>query len=113
MSTITKIQLPDGEVIYARVTGDVPLDADDAHDVAFRGAVPRLAASQLKKLAAGVVGTVREAVDEYEADEVSIEFGVEFSAQTGRVVGVLAQVGGTSSVVVQLTWKGSKADPEQ
>jgi Trypsin-co-occurring domain 1 len=112
MSTITQIQLPGGEVIYARVSGEIPSapDADTAHDVGFSGKIPQLAGEQLTKLAEGVVDNVREAVSQFEADEVSIDFGIEFTGKTGRVIGVLAEVGGTANVVLHLTWRGGK-DP--
>ena len=47
MSTITQIQLPDGQIIYARVSGQVPsADGDDiAHDVGFTDKIPSLRAS--------------------------------------------------------------------
>ena len=110
MSTITQIQLPDGQVIYARVSGQVaPTDsADVAHDVGFADKIPKLASEQLTKLAEGVVTNVREAVSQFDADEVSIDFGIEFTAKTGRVIGVLAEVGGTTSIGLHLTWRGDK-----
>ncbi len=112
MSTITQIQLPDGQVIYARVSGQVPsADGDDiAHDVGFTDKIPKLASEQLTKLVEGVVTNVRATVSKFEADEVSIDFGIEFTGKTGRVIGVLAEVGGTASVVLHLTWRGG-ADP--
>jgi Trypsin-co-occurring domain 1 len=108
MSTITQIQLPDGQVIYARVSGQVPsANSDDiAHDVGFTDKIPKLASDQLTKLAEGVVTNVRDAVSQFEADEVSIDFGIEFTGKTGRVIGVLAEVGGTANVVLHLTWRG-------
>ena len=111
MSTITQIQLPDGQIIYARVSGQVPSadGGDTAHDVGFTDKIPKLASEQLTKLTEGVVTNVREAVSQFDADEVSIDFGVEFTGKTGRVIGVLAQVGGTASIVLHLTWRGGKA----
>jgi hypothetical protein len=110
MSTITPVQLPDGQVIYARVSGQVPsVGGDDiAHDVGFTDKIPKLASEQLTKLAEGVVNNVREALNQFDADEVSMDFGIEFTGKTGRVIGVLAEVGGTSSIVVHLTWRGDK-----
>jgi hypothetical protein len=102
MSEITEIELSDGQTIYARVT---PAAAGDAHDVGFGDAIPKLAADQVVKLIDHAVGTVRAAVEHYDADEVSIDLGIELAAKSGRVVGVLAEVGGTASVVVHLTWR--------
>jgi len=115
MSTITQIQLPDGEIIYARVSGQMPsATADDiAHDVGFSDKIPKLASEQLTKLAEGVVNNVREAVSQFEADEVSIDFGIELTGKTGRVIGVLAEVGSTASVILHLTWRGGKGPAPQ
>ena len=115
MSTITPIQLPDGQVIYARVSGRVPSAGDDdvAQDVGFSDKIPKLASEQLTKLAEGVVNNVREAVSQFDADEVSMDFGIEFTGKTGRVIGVLAEVGGTASIVVHLTWRGDKGPAPQ
>jgi hypothetical protein len=109
MSTITQIQLPDGQIIFARVTGQPPSDTNDAHDVGFAEKIPQLAREQLTKLTEGVVANVREAVSEFEADEVSLDFGIELSAKTGRVIGVLAEVGETASIVVHLTWRNDRS----
>ena len=106
MSEITQIRLPDGEIVWARVSGQT-----GARDTVFTDRVGALAAGELTKLAGAVVGTVREAVSEHHADEVSIDFGIEFSLKSGKVVGVLAEVGSTSSIVVHLTWRGESAGP--
>ena len=37
-----------------------------------------------------------------------MDFGIEFTGKTGRVIGVLAEVGGTAGIVVHLTWRGGK-----
>ena len=65
------------------------------------------------KLTEGVVNNVREAVSQFDADEVSIDFGIEFMGKTGRVIGVLAEVGGTASIVLHLTWRGGKGPAPQ
>jgi Trypsin-co-occurring domain 1 len=108
MSEITEIELADGQIVYARVTSAPGVAAGAhgaAHDVGFGEVIPKLATGQVVKLIDSAVGTVREAVRHYDADEVSIDIGVELAAQTGRVIGVLAEVGGTASVVVHLTWR--------
>ena len=112
MST-TQIQLPDGQLIYARVSGQVP--SAGRHDIAFAEAIPKLASEQLTKLAEGegVATKIREAVSHFDADEVSIDFGIEFTGKTGRVIGVLAEVGGTASIVLHLIWQGGKGSASQ
>jgi hypothetical protein len=115
MSTITQIQLPDGQLIYARVSGQVAsADGDDvAHDVDFADKIPKVASEQLTKLTEGVVTNIREAVSQFEADEVSIDFGIEFTGKTGPVISVLAEVVGTASNVLHLTWRDGKGSAPQ
>jgi hypothetical protein len=105
MSEITRVELADGEVIWARVSGQ-----PQARDVGFDQVTEKLTA-QIAKLAGAVVKTVREAVGDEQADEISVDFGVELSAKSGRVIGVLAEVGGTASIVVHLTWRGESQLP--
>src|SRR5258708_37733697 len=85
VSESTQIQLPDGEVIWARVSGQAA-----ARDVDSRGKTATLAANELTRLANAVIGTVRGAVSGQGADEITIDFGVELSAKSGKVIGVLA-----------------------
>jgi len=109
MSTIKQIELPDGQVIFARISGPDP-SADDeaAHDVGFTGKVYKLAGDQLTNLAGAVVKNVRDAVRQYEADEVTVDFGIELSATSGTAISALAEICGTASVVVHLTWRCDK-----
>jgi hypothetical protein len=100
MSEIMRVELSDGEVIWARVGGQ-----PQARDVGFDERIAKMAADEFSKLAGSVVETVRSAISDQEADEVSVDFGIELSAKSGKVIGVLAEVGGTSSIVVHLTWR--------
>lgn len=104
MPEITEIELPDGQVVYARVS-TAPGGSAPAHDVGFGDAIPKLVTGQVVKLIDNAVGAVRQAVEHHDADEVSIDLGIELAAQSGRVIGVLAEVSGTASVVVHLTWR--------
>ena len=107
MSEIVQVRLPDGQEIWARVTsGDGPAD------IGLVDRAKAMAAENITELIAAVAGNVRSALDEYEADEVSADFGIELSLQTGRVLGVLAETGATASVTVHLTWRKPTAPPE-
>jgi hypothetical protein len=111
MSTLKQIQLPDGQVIFARIATPEPSGGDDeaAHDVGFTSKVYKLAGDQLTNLAGAVVKNVRDSVCQYEADEVTVDFGIEISATSGTAISALAEIGGTASIVVHLTWRGDKA----
>jgi hypothetical protein len=107
MTGITQIRLPDGQVIWARLSGQ-----DGPRDVGFGERARVLAAEEFSRLAGAVIGNVRNALLQYEADEVCIDFGIELSVQSGKVIGALAEVGGTSSIVVHLSWKGQPGSPQ-
>jgi Trypsin-co-occurring domain 1 len=100
MSEIRQLRLPGGEVIWARIGGQA-----GPRDVGFDDRIAELAAGEVAKLASSVITTVRDAVKEHDAAEISVDFGIELSAKSGKVLGVLAEVGGTSSIVVHLTWR--------
>lgn len=51
-----------------------------------------------------VAATVHDAVVSQAPSGVSVEFGLEFSVQTGQFVAVLAQAGVKTSVKVRLEW---------
>jgi hypothetical protein len=112
VSEITQVVLPSGEVIWARVSGQVR-----PRDVGFGERTATLAAEEFSRLASAVIGTVRDAVGDQRADEVTIDFGIELAAKSGKVIGVLAELGGTSNIAVHLTWrndvpKAAAAGPE-
>ncbi|MEV6248428.1 CU044_2847 family protein [Streptomyces sp. NPDC051742] len=52
----------------------------------------------------GVVGSLRAGLDPQGPVEVAVSFGIELSAQSGKVIGVLADGSGKASVSVSLTW---------
>ncbi|MFI0984502.1 CU044_2847 family protein [Streptomyces exfoliatus] len=64
----------------------------------------------------GVVGSLRAGLDPQGPVEVAVSFGIELSAQSGKVIGVLADGSGKASVSVSLTWtepgRSPAADPE-
>jgi hypothetical protein len=96
---IAEVALPDGQVILARVTA-----GPEARDIAFRKG-GQLLLEGLSRTVHAVVDNLHEAVHRHRPDEVSVEFGIELSARSGKVVSVLAEAGATSSITVQLTWR--------
>ncbi len=74
-------------------------------DVGFADRTKALVTQELTRTVRAVVDNLRGALDEYDADEVSIDFGIELSAKSGQVLSVLAETGATASVTVHLTWK--------
>jgi hypothetical protein len=108
MSAIQEIALPDGTTIWARVGGQT-----QARDIGIGKQVPRVAefgAREIAKLADVVTHTIRAGLTDCGASEISVDFGIELSVTSGKVIGVLAEVGGTASIVVHLTWPG-EANP--
>jgi hypothetical protein len=100
LSEIVPVQLPDGQQIWARVTG-----SGGPQDVGFASRTKALVAQEFKRTVQAVVDNLHGALDQYNADEVSIDFGIELSVQSGQVLSVLSEAGATASVTVHLTWK--------
>lgn len=67
----------------------------------------------LTPLVGGVAASVRAAAAAAAPDEVSVTFGVEISAGTGKAIALLADANTTAQLSVTLTWQpGSRpADP--
>jgi hypothetical protein len=107
MSEIVRVRLPDGQEIWARVTGSA-----GPSDIGLADKVKARATENINELIGAVAGNLRDALEQYEADEVSADFGIELSAQTGRVIGVLAETGATASLTVHLTWRRPGASAE-
>jgi NTP-dependent ternary system trypsin peptidase co-occuring protein len=106
MSEIVQVLLPNGEAVWARVSPPA-----GARDVGFAKRSAEFAAGEVARLARAVIGIVHDAVGDQQADEISVDFGIELSAKTGKVIGVLGEVGGTSSIVVHLTWRDGLVRP--
>jgi len=100
MSEIMLVQLPDGQEIWARVTG-----TRGPTDIGFGDRARAVVAENLNQLIGAVAGNLRDALDQYQADELSADFGIELSLQTGRVIGVLAETEAKANVTVHLTWR--------
>lgn len=103
MSEIMKLQLPDGQEIWARVSG-----APGARDIGFGEAAGKARAAVVEdfsRLIDATVDNLRGTLERYEADEASVAFGIEFTVKSGQVLSVLTSAAATASVTVNLTWK--------
>lgn len=93
-----QVELPTGEVIWARVTVDGPQNVTS-------GGLQHLDVEDLRRTVRGVSATLREAVDDMVPDEVEVEFGLELALKSGKIISLLAEAGATASAKVTLTWK--------
>src|SRR5690606_19674279 len=74
-------------------------------DVGLREQLATRMAS-LRGLISGVAASVAEGAREARPDEVSVSFGIELAARSGRVVGLLADGETKGAITVTLTWRG-------
>ncbi|MFI1963886.1 CU044_2847 family protein [Streptomyces pathocidini] len=113
MARIQRIELPGGEVVLARVTGESGYGADD-EDVGVLDAVAAKV-EQLREVVTGVGAAVLDAAAAVRPDEASITFGIELAAKSGKALAVLADGEAKASVQVTLTWRlgeGGGAAPD-
>ncbi|MEU1459625.1 CU044_2847 family protein [Streptomyces sp. NPDC005706] len=114
---VERVRLDDGTVVWARIGGrdQEALDEGGYWDTGLGDRVVDMAGG-LAGTVGGVVRSLRAGLDTPAAVEVSVSFGIELTAQSGRIVSAIAQGGGTSSLTVSLTWTepataGDGADP--
>jgi hypothetical protein len=101
--------LPSGDLAWVRFTGP---DAESslggpgrAEDVALD--IESLAPVKLPdftETVRGVVDSVWQALNGREPDSVTVEFGIEIAAKTGRFISVLAEAGGAAHIKVTASW---------
>jgi hypothetical protein len=96
-----QVQLPTGEVIWAKVSVDGP------QNVASAG-LHSLDVEELGRTVRGLSASLYHAVGGLLPDEVQVEFGLELALKSGKVISMLAEAGATASVKVTLGWKGDK-----
>ncbi|WP_181143735.1 CU044_2847 family protein [Streptomyces cinnamoneus] len=115
---IAQVRLDDGTVVWARITEAQELQEPPGGAYGAYGApgAPGAyedssavrhvadAASGLADVVRGVVGSLRMGLAAARPDEVRVDFGIELSAQAGRVIGLLADGNGKASITVSLTW---------
>ncbi|MET9519778.1 CU044_2847 family protein [Streptomyces sp. NPDC002994] len=108
---IAQVRLDDGTVVWARVSEAQELDRGGGYrDTGIGDRVVSMAGG-LTDVVQGVVRSLRAGLSPAAPVEVAVTFGIELSAQSGKVIGVLADGGGKASVSVSLTWTEPVADP--
>lgn len=89
MSEPVRLQLPDGQVIWARVRLD-----DGPADVAWRDSPALARLDDLPDTVRAVATSVREALTTVKPRQVSVEFGIELAVKSGKVISVLTEAQG-------------------
>ncbi|MFE7777819.1 CU044_2847 family protein [Streptomyces sp. NPDC057445] len=110
---ITRIVLPDGTPVWARISGaealERPLPSGSGglsySDTGFAEQVQARVES-LQGIVTGVARSLAEPLRSVRPDEVSVEFGIELTAKAGKVVGLLADGEAKGAIKVTLTWNG-------
>lgn len=105
MAQAVKVQMPDGQVIWARVeTGP--------SDVAASDAIKKLDIEGLTSSIKSVSHAVWEAAQDLTPDTVGVEFGLELAVKSGQLVSILAEASGKASLKVSMSWSNG-ATPAQ
>jgi hypothetical protein len=101
---LQRVRLDDGTVVWARV-GAADEDTLDGgyRDTGFGDRVADLAGG-LAGTVGGVVRSLRAGLEAPAPVQVSVSFGIELTAQSGKIVSAIAEGGGKSSLTVSLTW---------
>ncbi|MFD7446473.1 CU044_2847 family protein [Streptomyces sp. NPDC059909] len=125
---ITRIVLPDGTPVWARISGAEELERArpstpggppggqgeapggtpgglSYSDTGFAEQVQARVES-LQGVVTGVARSLAEPLRAVRPDEVSVEFGIELTAKAGKVVGLLADGEAKGAIKVTLTWNG-------
>ncbi|MFF8724995.1 CU044_2847 family protein [Streptomyces sp. NPDC015171] len=102
---VARVRLDDGTVVWARISAadEEALDEDGYRDTGLGDRVVDMAEG-LAGTVGGVVRSLRAGLDAPTPVEVSVSFGIELTAQSGKIVSAIAEGGGTSSLSVSLTW---------
>jgi hypothetical protein len=102
---IERIRLDDGTVVWARVSAadEAELERDGYQDTGVGDRIIDMAGG-LADAVGGVVRSLRAGLHTPAPVEVAVSFGIELSAQAGRIVGAIAGGGGQASLSVSLTW---------
>ncbi|KOV97768.1 MULTISPECIES: CU044_2847 family protein [unclassified Streptomyces] len=102
---IERVRLDDGTVVWARISAadQEELDEGGYWDTGLGDRVIDMAGG-LAGTVGGVVRSLRAGLDTPAPVEVSVSFGIELTAQSGKIVSAIAEGGGTSSLTVSLTW---------
>ncbi|WP_237694670.1 CU044_2847 family protein, partial [Streptomyces sp. SID2563] len=113
-SRITRIELPDGTPVWARIsgaeelTGPGPGGGPTYTDTGFGDFADQVQArvESLHSVVTGVARSLAVPLRAVRPDEVSVEFGIELTAKAGKIVGLLADGEAKGAITVTLTWNG-------
>ncbi|MEU2249091.1 CU044_2847 family protein [Streptomyces sp. NPDC019224] len=113
-SRITRIELPDGTPVWARIsgaeelTGPAPGGGPTYTDTGFGDLADQVQArvESLHSVVTGVARSLAVPLRAVRPDEVSVEFGIELTAKSGKIVGLLADGEAKAAITVTLTWNG-------
>ncbi|SOD60789.1 hypothetical protein SAMN06297387_102268 [Streptomyces zhaozhouensis] len=127
---VTRVTLPDGTPVWARISPGAGAGAEPAAvpeqqprggyvdtgfvDSGFAQRAAAQAAAQmdsLRDLIGGVAASVADGLRDARPDEVSVSFGIELTAKAGRIVGLLAEGEAKGALTVTLTWQGAPPPP--
>ncbi|MEU1468399.1 CU044_2847 family protein [Streptomyces sp. NPDC005761] len=110
---ITRIEMPDGTPLWARISGAEELDRPEPGGLTFTdtgfGNLADQVQARVESLHSVVTGVARSLAVPLRAvrpDEVSVEFGIELTAKSGKVVGLLADGEAKGAIKITLTWNG-------
>ncbi|MEU2674023.1 CU044_2847 family protein [Streptomyces sp. NPDC007164] len=109
---ITRIEMPDGTEVWARISGAEELaqpgPGPSFTDIGAGNIADRVQArvESLQGVVTSVARSLAEPLRSVRPDEVSVEFGIELTAKSGKVVGLLADGEAKGSIKVTLTWNG-------
>ncbi|WP_371099357.1 CU044_2847 family protein, partial [Streptomyces sanglieri] len=107
---ITRIEMPDGTEVWARISGAEELaqpgSGPSFTDIGAGNIADRVQArvESLQGVVTSVARSLAEPLRSVRPDEVSVEFGIELTAKSGKVVGLLADGEAKGSIKVTLTW---------
>ncbi|MFJ9678815.1 CU044_2847 family protein [Streptomyces sp. NPDC101194] len=109
---ITRIEMPDGTPVWARISGAEelaePVRGPAFTDIGYGDLAERVQArvESLQAVVTSVARSLAEPLRAVRPDEVSVEFGIELTAKAGKVVGLLADGEAKGGIKVTLTWNG-------
>ncbi|WP_406454738.1 hypothetical protein OG782_25655 [Streptomyces sp. NBC_00876] len=111
---ITRIELPDGTPVWARISGaeeltrPAPGGGPTYTDTGFGNLADQVQArvESLHSVVTGVARSLAVPLRAVRPDEVSVEFGIELTAKSGKIVGLLADGEAKGAIKITLTWNG-------
>lgn len=114
VARITRIEMPDGTPVWARISGAEELDGPAPGsgptytDTGFGDIADQVQArvESLQGVVTSVARSLAVPLRAVRPDEVSVEFGIELTAKSGRIVGLLADGEAKGAIKVTLTWNG-------